>query len=652
VDIMTMMPMVTKPPSGTKIGGSRLHESEQSFDGISAGSALGGTLNGVSGDRTESYQEMRAEAAGASAEFNTFAQLSVVTRGGSNQIHGSAFEQYITPGLSARNPFSPVNTATLQHQPGGSFGGPVYIPKLYDGRNKTFFYMSIEFERLGSPDITQWTDNVPVAAWRAGNFSGLLPGTVITDLFNRNAPFPNNVIPTSRLNPVAVAIQNQFYPLPNFGNPDVFAGGNFRSITKYDKQIDPTGSLRIDHKFSNKAWIYGRMSRTFWILDAPSGSMPTYGTQNQSRYSNVYGLAFTYMITPSLVSESRWGYSSDNTPLAGPINGLQQVQTLGLTGLAPNLPSLTGMYTVGWSGLGLTGIGGAGFQCNPCNFDPVHNGQESLSWFHGRHSVKTGFQIRRDDYETYAVSSGLFGNDTFSNRFTGYPYSDFLLGLPSTAARVFPPLKQSATNLIYGLYIQDEFRVTRKLTLNYGMRYEYKTPWTEANNYLSVFDPKTSKIVVPDAAISKISPIMPTSYIGVISASQAGYPQSLINGYKKGFAPRFGVAWRPLDNNTVFRGGIGIYYDNYQEKPTTASVPFILAEPAFTNPSPNPVVTLPNVFPVSGTGLPTTVAIPSAFNPNMRIPYTLQYNAAIEHQFRNTAGIFCNQRDAASGLGL
>src|SRR5438034_2132525 len=102
------------------------------------------------------------------------------------------------------------------------------------------------------------------------------------------------------------------------------------------------------------------------------------------------------------------------------------------------------MYKVQWSGLGLTGICGLGVQCNPCNHDPVHLGYQSLSWYHGRHSVKGGFEFRRNDYEFYSPSADIFGNDTFSNRFTGFAYSDFLLGIPTTAARAFAPIKQSA----------------------------------------------------------------------------------------------------------------------------------------------------------------------------------------------------------------
>jgi len=639
-DLFQTAPMtVHTNTSPWRVGGSRNHESEIAYDGVSAASSTGGAVTSVFSDRSESYEQMSVDVAGGDAEFTTVGQISVVTRSGTNQIHGSAFDSYITPGLSARDPFSPIKTASLYNQPGGSIGGPVYIPKLYDGRNKTFFFASIEFEQLGggSSNVLVLNPTVPLAAWREGDFSGLLPGTIVRDPFNGNTPFPGNIIPKARLNPVAVAIQNQFYPLPNFGNPNALLASNYRDVLRNQDPVSPTGVLRIDHKLSDKTWASFHTTHTYWGQGPEfAGPLPAYGTPSVDRYISLYGASFTKMITPNLVSETRYGYVSADFPQFGTIHGLQQVKELGLTGLAPNLPDLTGTYAVSWSGLGLTGIGAA-YQISPNNFSPVHNGHESVSWFHGRHSLKAGFQIRRNDVEDYRATAGLFGNDTFSNRFTGFAYSDFLLGIPTTAARTFPPLKKSVSNFAYGAFIQDQFRVTSKLTLNYGLRWDYKAPWHEANGYLSIFDPKSGKIVVPDKAIGKVNPLMPTNYIGVISASQAGFPANLINPSSKEFGPRVGAAWRPFGNNTVFRGGFGIYYDNYLEMPTQTGVPFSLSEPAFTNPTPNPTVILPNVFPSTGSGPPATVAIPNAINPNVREPYTIQYNAAIEHQFGDTA---------------
>ena len=635
-DVINMAPMAIYNNYGYRVGGARNHQEEMVWDGISGASATGGMANGVMSDRTEALQETRVEAAGNNAEFGTVGQISLVSRAGTNQLHGSAFDLYITPNWSARNPFASARTQNLQHQPGGSLGGPIYIPKIYNGRNRTFFFAAIEFERFGGATVTVFNPTVPLAPWRTGDFSALLPATVIKDPFAGGAPFPNNVIPASRLNPVALKLQNQFYPSPNFGNTGALSAGNYRNLQYYPLPTNPTATLRIDHKFSDKAWIYGRLTRTVWDISGPPGTLDTYPFQSRYRYDSQYGLAFTYMATPALVSETHYGYSSDELPLQGGINGPQQVKDLGLTGLAPNLPNVTGMYTVGWSGLGLSPIGGVGFTCQPCNHDPVHLGYESLSWFHGRHSLKAGFELRRNDYEYYSPSTNLFGNDTFSNRFTGFAYSDFLLGIPTTAQRAFAPIKQSAMEWQYASFIQDQFRVNPRLTINYGLRWEIKRPWTEANNLLSVFDPKTGKIVVPDAALHEVSPLMPASYVGVITASQAGYPQTLINGHSKQFGPRLGVAWRPLGNNMVFRAGIGVYFDNYMDKPSATGVPFSLAEPAFTNPTTNSAVILPQVFPSSGSAL-SSVSIPAAYDPNLRSPYSIQYNLSVERQFGNTA---------------
>jgi hypothetical protein len=126
----------------------------------------------------------------------------------------------------------------------------------------------------------------------------------------------------------------------------VLNAGNYRNLQYYPLPTNPTATLRIDHKFSDKAWIYGRMTRTIWDISGPPGTLDTYPFQSRYRYDSQWGLAFTYMITPNLVSETHYGYSADDLPLHGGINGLQQAKDLGLTGLAPNLPDVTGTYNV------------------------------------------------------------------------------------------------------------------------------------------------------------------------------------------------------------------------------------------------------------------------------------------------------------------
>jgi hypothetical protein len=311
------------------------------------------------------------------------------------------------------------------------------------------------------------------------------------------------------------------------------------------------------------------------------------------------------------------------------------VKDLGLQNLAPNLPNMTGMFNVGWSGIALSGLSGS-TQCSPCNFTPKHTFQENLSWFRGRHSVKMGVGFTRAKYMYYGTPGALFGSVTFSNRFTGHAYADYLLGIPSTSSRAYPPLQTEQVSLSYSGFITDEFRLTPKLTVTYGIRYDLRPPFTEASGYNSMFDIGTGKIVVADGSMSKVSPLMPKGYVDVVEAKAAGFAsKSLIRTDKNNFAPRLSAAWRPFGNNSVFRGGFGLFYDIAARSATMADVPFNISELSYTNPRDNPIV-LPVVVPATGTGGPSTVSIPSAINPDLRLPYSMQYTATIEHQRWNT----------------
>jgi hypothetical protein len=636
-DYFQLAPTVSKPRGGwyIRFGGSRSRQGDVSFDGSSLATISGGPITGVLTDRTEGYQEMRIDSAGNSAEYAGIGQISIVTRAGTNQLHGSAFEYYTTPGILARNPFSPTATGSIEHVPGGSIGGPVYIPKIYDGRNRSFFYVTQEWERFGSPSVGLFNSSVPLAAWRKGDFSGLLPGTVIKDPFNNNQPFPNNAIPASRLNSVTTKVQDRYFPLPNYGDPNTFAAQNFRQTYTVAKPVNPTLTLRFDHRITEKSFVYARVTKVDWDTSGWQGAFPTIGKNQANRYSRASTVTYTQNIRPTLFSETRWGYSSDNMPSAGPVYGLDMVKDLGLQNLAPNLPNMTGMFNVGWSGIALSGLSGS-TQCSPCNFTPKHTFQENLSWFRGRHSVKMGVGFTRAKYMYYGTPGALFGSVTFSNRFTGHAYADYLLGIPSTSSRAYPPLQTEQVSLSYSGFITDEFRLTPKLTVTYGIRYDLRPPFTEASGYNSMFDIGTGKIVVADGSMSKVSPLMPKGYVDVVEAKAAGFAsKSLIRTDKNNFAPRLSVAWRPWGNDTVFRGGFGLFYDIAARNASMASVPFNISEPSYTNPTDKPIV-LPVVFPETGTGGPSTVSIPGAINPDLRLPYSMQYTATIEHQRWNT----------------
>ena len=174
----------------------------------------------------------------------------------------------------------------------------------------------------------------------------------------------------------------------------------------------------------------------------------------------------------------------------------------------------------------------------------------------------------------------LFGDVRFSNRFTGHPYADFLLGVPTTSARAFPPLFISRLRWAYDFFVADDFKLTPRLTLNVGMRYELHPSYVEANGLQSTFDIERGKIVVPDGSLSKVSPLLPRGYVDVIEAREVGLPgDRLIKTDRNNFAPRIGLAYRPWGNNTVIRAGYGIFYDVVSRAENAGGAPFAIDEP-------------------------------------------------------------------------
>src|SRR5262249_26908986 len=149
-------------------------------------------------------------------------------------------------------------------------------------------------------------------------------------------------------------------------------------------------------------------------------------------------------------------------------------------------------------------------------------------------------------------------------------------------------------------FATDDFKLSSRLTMNLGVRWEVHPNWTEGNGLLSLFDLATGRIVVPNGALSRVSPLLPRGYVDVVEAKNAGYPDdTLINTAKNNFAPRLGFAYRPWGNTTVIRGGFGVFYDVVTRAATAAGIPFVINEPSYTNPATNPVVILPRVFPAA-----------------------------------------------------
>ncbi len=614
-----------------RFAGSRSFQSETTIDGITSAKANGSGQIAPLMESMEHVQEMRFDMANNTAEFGTVGQLGIVTKSGANQVHGSAFDYYSTPMFRARDPFALERPAGVRHKMGFSLGGPIYLPKIYNGHDKSFFFVTYERD-AGSQTTELFNPTVPLAAWREGDFSGLGAGTVVRNPLANNAPLPGNRIPASQTNPLSKRLQERFYPLPNFGDTAVFASQNYREQRTRPYEPDNFVTFRVDHRFSDQAFVFGRAIFDNQKDSSYEGNLPTIGQRIADRPVRSANISYTHTLRSNLLNEFRWGLAFNNAPWQGPVRGKQLVQELGLVGLADDLPDISGIFKLNFSGLGLTGVSQVDYRV-PGNRTLIHQFQDHTSWFHGRHSVKVGGQLTRGNTQICKQSADLFGNVTFSNRFAGHPYADFLFGIPTTARRGFPAMIDNTLRWSYGVFVTDEFKVTPKLTLNLGLRYELHAPWTEANGRLSMFDIESGRIVVPDGSLSRVSPLVPRNYVSVVEASQAGLPASALRrADRNNLAPRVGVAYRPWGSSTVLRAGYGIYYDIAPRQPNTGGSPFVISEPAFTNPAAAPVVIFPRVFPAQGSGGPATISLPAGGRTDLRIPFSMQYNLTVEHQ--------------------
>ncbi|MBL8227541.1 MAG: carboxypeptidase regulatory-like domain-containing protein [Bryobacterales bacterium] len=632
-NFLVQSPTVVQQVSGDggriRIGGSQFTQTDYSIDGISINNGFNGNAMPTLIGYIESMEEVRIDSSNNSAEFAGMGQVTVVSKSGSNELHGSGFTYYSTPAFRARNPFAQERGSGITHQPGYSIGGPVWIPKLYKGRNRTFFHHTTEATRGGQ--LGQLLNaNVPVAAWRSGDFSALLPSTAIRDPLSR-APFAGNRIPASRLNSVSQKLQDRFLPAPNFGNLDVFAAGNFRQVVSRPFDPDTLATAKIDHRFAERHSVFVRGTYARTMFNQIDGNLPGFGLRWQRRDARNLSASYTWALTGTAVNELRGGFSYNNTPRNGSIKGQDLVRELGLTGLAADLPDVNGTPAIQFQNLNITNMQTGERHRKPGFLQSTAHLQEMISVFRGKHSMKMGLNFMRVINQDQQQPVALFGQAQFSNRFTNHTYADFLLGIPTSVQRAFPVLFTDQQRLSYDLFFNDDFKVTRSLTVNLGLRYELHPGWTARNGLQSRFDITSGKILVPDGTLRQVSPLLPSNFVDVVEARTLGLPgRSLVRTDRDNFAPRIGFAWRPFGNRTVIRGGYAMFYD-LVNRPLEVGVPFNIAEPQFVNDANNPTVIFPRIFPAASGG-PTSVILPADVRTNLQIPRSTQYSFTIEHQ--------------------
>lgn len=620
-------------------------QTQVSLDGISTVSAASNSPLGQLFPSAESIAEMKVQGVGNNAEFGQVGDITTTSRGGANAFHGSAFDYLQNRAFDATAFGSVSKPQKTANDFGGSVGGRLI-------RNRTFFFATFEDMQYRTGAALQST--VPTQAMRSGDFSN--EKAIPVDPLNNNVPFPNKQIPTARLNSVATKVL-PFYQLPNFGSTTVQQSANFRANAS-----NPTTSWqydgRIDEMLTSKQSLFGRLSWKDQNTTSPQAFvLPASTSYNNSRSVVV---SHNYTLRPTMLNEFRFGLSNNDSATAYGFDGKQITSTFGLL----NQPPLTfnGLPSFNFSsGTSSIGYGKAGF-----TFSHTYQWTDNLTWTRGRHTLKFGGDIRRLRAQTSLGFTGSdnYGNFDFDGRYSGSDFADFLLGLPWHSS--YASVKQDNDGIAkhYGFFAQDSFKATSRLTLEYGIRWEYHPPFTDTGSDITNFDravPVTGRVIIPSTQqalditapgfLQSINACPGPAFNGIpctpfLQARQAGWPDTLRFAQKKDFNPRFGFAYRPFnDTKTVIRGGIGRYTMTILGAVFYSLTGISSSDVReFTNNIQNgvPLFQLPQIS-TNGTGVTSTpygqAYFGTANDPHFKDPYSIQWNVSAERDLGWNTGL-------------
>lgn len=360
------------------------------------------------------------------------------------------------------------------------------------------------------------------------------------------------------------------------------------------------------------------------------------GYRNHVRNGRLAAVSDTWTISPRLVNEMKLGFARGYNPREGELSGQEIIDLLGIQGVPRQPVSVRNLPIVS-----ISNFHTAGQVAKQAPAENTFQGIDQITYIRGRHTVKSGVEYRPQQYNDYIWP--MFGSYSFTNRFTGYSYSDFILGIPHGTGRTHDRPPQSSRYWFLSGFLQDDFKVSPRLTLSYGLRYEYNSPPVDTYDTICGFDPRSGSIVVPTEKIitQYVNPLFPKE-IPIITAAQAGVPtRSLRRGDKNNFQPRFGFAWRPLGNNaTVIRGGYGVFNDDLTADLFSMNVyggPFRVSE-SYTNSisAGQPLLTFTNPF--LGRGALGAVDL-GGIDPNLRNPQAQQWNLTVERDLAFNTGL-------------
>lgn len=606
--------------ASARINGGRNRLNEVQLDGVTAINVKGGNVGYT--PMVDALQEFKVVTNSFSAEYGrTGGGVILATiKSGGNDFHGVLFEFLRNDALNARNLFArPQDRKPIlrQNQFGFALGGPIR-------RDRTFFFLDWQGTRIRNAAVN--TSSVPTEALRNGDFRGLAtiydPAT--TRIVNNQVvrdPFPNNVIPANRLDPAAVKIL-QFYPLPNgagLANNYVLASGGSSNADQ--------GDIRLDHNLGGAVKLMGRYSLNNSIA-TPSPVFLTEGNPanypSRGRQQNAV-ISYLHTISPTLINEARIGFNRIYSNSTAPTFGKNFPQQLGVPNVPPDVfprVNITGFSSIGNNRSFPVLLRTTGFQV-----------LDNLTLIKGRHYLKFGLDFRRSFMNNYnptnASGEFSFGPNqtatTVNNNLTGgQAFASFLLGQGS-GFQLLPGLSSYLSFPSYDFYAQDDFKISPRLTLNLGVRYEPSFHYTEKYNRISSFNPQQRTLDL---------------------AGVNGAPRHFYKNDWNNFGPRIGLAYN-LMAKTVVRLGYGIYFASAPVAsnpgtPLEAAFPWArsISLPAVSLPA-QPLFTLSR-FPGGASNFDTTGRTAGEivyFDPNSRAAYMQSWNLAIQRELRSNLSV-------------
>ncbi len=601
--VSPIAPGVSSPAStwtGTQvvslsIAGLREDDVSYLYDGIETRNGWYGAAGLL--PSIDNIQEFKVEQTGSSSAYgNAGAFINVVTKSGSNQIHGSIYEFLRNNDLDSRNYFDPGAPPPFhQNQFGASLGGPVL-------KNKMFYFLNYEGFRQTQPIDS--LNTVPTAAELKGDFSAL-PKQLMNPF--TGLPYPGNIV-TGPFSPVGQKLL-AYYPAPNGSYP---GGDNFLAVTNTTNNWDQ-GSGRVDYTISGKDTVFGRYTQQ--AQTTVLGGITIYNSQTFPTNPKSIATGWTHTFSPNLINNFRFGFTHTETgetrsfgfdpTYANPV-GLKNV------GLQPGSYGVPRLSVSGYANPG--GANGT---------EVIREGlfmwTDAVSIQKGRHNITAGMDIRYDP--TYLYEDWQGTNLSFNGNYTGNSIADLLVGVPSAGGSADGDPTLNFRRWYQAYYVQDNFQVNHRLNVNGGVRYEYSQPPVDTANHVGSFDLSTgTELTYPDT-------------------SSLGLSRQMVHPRYKNFSPRLGFNYLPLSaGNTVVKGGFGIYYlqPNLNQFEVEVDTPKYYSVNFYNNsPAGKPLAfTADQLFDpaLAGTS-PGSGQSVSFVNPNNATPYTYEWSLAVQQTF-------------------